>query len=176
MPSRTRREAFASLSSFLGLSKKDTTEVLLRPPYNSNESLFAQSCPTCVDTPCVGACPEAIIALDDGKLPYLVFTQSGCTFCEECAKVCPFAVLDNSLTCKGFIRADFKIDTSQCMAWNQTICRSCADACDAKAIAFFGMLRPQIEIEKCTGCGMCYAPCPTSAIVFSAKRMEKENK
>lgn len=176
MPSRTRREAFASLSSFLGLSKKDITEALVRPPYNSNERLFAQNCPMCVDAPCVGACPEAIIALDDGKLPYLVFTQSGCTFCEECAKVCPSDVLNNSLTCKGFIRADFKIDTAQCMAWNQTICRSCADACDAKAIAFFGMLRPQIEMEKCTGCGMCYAPCPTSAIVFSAQRMEKEQK
>lgn len=174
MAENTRREAFASLSSFFGQTKQKALKALIRPPYNSDERLFAQICSACSDAPCLVSCPEEIIALDDGKIPYIVFTQSGCTFCEECAKACPHEVLVLSSTCHANIRANFKIDTVQCMAWNQTICQSCADACEAKAIAFFGMLRPLIEMKKCTGCGMCYAPCPTNAIVFSAQRTGKE--
>ncbi|MDD2382944.1 MAG: ferredoxin-type protein NapF [Sulfurospirillaceae bacterium] len=174
MASNTRREAFASLSSFFGPKTQKALKTLVRPPYHSDERLLMQICPTCSDAPCLASCPEEIIALDDGKIPYIVFTQSGCTFCEECAKACPHDVLALSFTSQAKISANFKIDTVQCMAWNQTICQSCADACDAKAITFFGMLRPLIEMKKCTGCGMCYSPCPTNAIVFSAQHTVKE--
>ncbi|MDD3343812.1 MAG: ferredoxin-type protein NapF [Sulfurospirillaceae bacterium] len=173
MNENTKREAFVSLFSFFGRTQVKTDKVVIRPPYNADERLFAHMCPTCVQTPCVSACPEKIIVIEDDKIPYIVFTQSGCTFCEECAKACPQDVLTLGTTSAIRLEASFKIDTVQCLAWKQTICRSCADVCDAKAIVFFGMLRPLIEIEKCTGCGMCYAPCPTNAIAFSAQHRGK---
>jgi ferredoxin len=43
-------------------------------------------------------------------------------------------------------------------------CRVCGDFCDARAIRFAprigGSPLPEIDTEKCTGCGACVAPCP----------------
>lgn len=162
-----KREAFASLSSLFGAKKKEEKPKLIRPPYNEDNHLFESLCPTCIDTPCVHACEENIIGIDNAKIPYLLFSKSGCTFCEECARVCPHEVLH--VNASANIDAVFRIDVGACMAWNSTICNSCADMCQEKAIKFLGMFRPLIEVEKCTGCGFCYGVCPTSAVLFKAK-------
>ncbi|MBV5278420.1 MAG: 4Fe-4S binding protein [Campylobacteraceae bacterium] len=167
-----KREAFASLSSLFGVKKREEKPKLIRPPYNEDKLLFEKFCPTCLDTPCVHACEEDIIGLDNTKIPYLLFTKSGCTFCKECASVCPHDVLDEKSTSK--IHADFHIDLGECMAWNSTICNSCADVCDEKAVKFLGMFRPQIEMDKCTGCGFCYGVCPSNAILFKYNHSKKE--
>lgn len=164
-----KREAFASLSSLFSCSRKEEKPKLVRPPYNEERTLFATHCPTCVDTPCVSACEEAIIGIDAQHMPYVFFTESGCTFCEECARVCPHEVLHVELTCKAKIAVDFRINMKECMAWNSIICNSCADVCDVFAITFFGMLRPTLSMDKCTGCGFCYGVCPTNAITFKSK-------
>ena len=158
-----KREAFASLSSiFKPKSKKNQSS--LRPPYAISPELFDTLCLTCKDTPCVAACEENIIVLDNDKIPSLLFTQSGCTFCKECALSCPLGVL--KVDEPPFIKAVFKINTQTCMAWSSVICNSCADVCDAKAIAFFGMLRPVLDKDKCTACGFCYGVCPTKAVEY----------
>ena len=172
MTDSKKREAFASLSSLFGSPKKEEKQKLIRPPYNEDSHFFETFCPFCIDAPCVNACKEKIIGLDNTKIPYLLFTQSGCTFCEECARVCPSEVLHVSATCKAKIEATFRIDVGNCLAWKETICNSCADVCHDKAIKFFGMFRPLIDMEKCTGCGFCYGICPTNAVVFKAKEKQ----
>ena len=162
-----KREAFASFSSWFGAHKKEEKPKLIRPPYNEDKSLFETLCPTCLDTPCVLACEEDIIGLDNVKIPYLLFTKSGCTFCEECARACPHDVLHVGFPAK--IDVFVRIDVGTCIAWNSTICNSCADVCNDKAIKFLGMFRPLIEIDQCTGCGFCYGVCPTNAVIFKAK-------
>lgn len=166
MIDRPKREVLTSLSSLFGREKKEGGTAKVRPPYNQVFTLFEKKCPECIDAPCVNACEEEIIALDDKKIPYIVFTKSGCTFCEECARACPHEVLHGEPHVKATLKAKFSINTAQCLAWNATICRSCADVCDAKAIPFFGMFRPLIETDKCTGCGFCVSICPTEAITF----------
>lgn len=57
-----------------------------------------------------------------------------------------------------------------CIAFKQVVCRSCGDACEARAIRFKlragGVAVPVLDAESCTGCGACIAPCPVAAIAF----------
>lgn len=159
-----KREAFASFSTLLGRGKKENQ--VIRPPYAQNKALFDTICLTCKDAPCVSACEEEIIFLDENHTPCLLFTKSGCTFCEECAKACPNTVLHVKLPNEAKIDVNVKIDVGKCIAWNGTICHSCGDICNVKAITFFGMFRPVVEMDTCNGCGFCYSVCPTNAVAY----------
>jgi ferredoxin-type protein NapF len=153
-----RRELFSSLSS--SFSKKEKQETIIRPPYFQNESIFFTNCISC-DGLCSTACEENIIVIQEDLTPKLDFTSSGCTYCDECANVCPSEVL--KLEYKKHINAKIEIDVLSCLAWNQTMCFSCKDPCLDNAIDFLGMFRPSIN-DNCTSCGFCIKTCPTNAI------------
>lgn len=57
------------------------------------------------------------------------------------------------------------------MARGNVVCRTCGDACEAAAIRFRprlgGAALPEVDGEKCTGCGACVAPCPAAAITLA---------
>ena len=160
-----RRELFSSLASSLKDVVKTTSteqqESFLRPPYYNDESLFHNECSKC-DAKCATVCEEEIIKITTDGSPYLDFAHSGCTFCDECAKVCEFGVL--SLEYKREINATIAINTQECMSWNATMCFSCKDPCLDNAIDFKAMFMPSIDENRCTACGFCISRCPTSAI------------
>jgi len=166
MPSRSRRAVISAL-----FGKKDTENnskiICIRPPYHHKDYDFSLVCSQCKDTPCVGACEENIIMLDAAHTPCLDFTKKGCTFCEACANVCPSKILD--ITCKSDLDVTAEIDIMACMAWHQSLCNSCLDACQSKAIQFLGLSRPSIDTTLCTGCGCCVSICPSEAISMHAK-------
>ena len=164
----SRRGVFTSLFGKKS-AQKSQTELCVRPPYHQKEYEFSEICVTCKESPCVNACEENIIFLDAAHTPCLDFTKRGCTFCEACASACPSEVL--SLTCKDekslHVKAD--IDIMACMAWHQSLCNSCLDACESRAILFLGLFRPHIEMDMCNGCGMCLGICPSNAIVIKCE-------
>ncbi|MBE0490718.1 MAG: 4Fe-4S dicluster domain-containing protein [Sulfurospirillum sp.] len=165
MRNMQRREVFSSFAS--RFKKTDTS--IVRPPYCDQIELFNQKCPACIDKPCVNACNEKIIFIDKEGLAALVFDQNGCTYCEKCALTCMGAVL--SLTCKDMrIQATFSISTQKCLAWQSVMCSSCLDACNERAIQFFGVFRPIIKKESCTNCGMCVSVCPSDALEIKGAR------
>jgi ferredoxin-type protein NapF len=156
------------LTSLFGRAKaqKNQNEFCVRPPYHQEGYEFSTHCVTCNDTPCMNACEENIIILDAAHTPCLDFTKGGCTFCEACASACPSGVL--SLTCKEekSLHVKAEIDILSCMAWHQSLCNTCLDACESHAILFLGLFRPHIERDACNGCGMCIGICPSSAILI----------
>jgi len=154
------------LTSLFG-SKKARNECVVRPPYHHVGYAFSEICVTCKDSPCINACEEKIIFLDAKHTPCLDFTKRGCTFCEACANVCPSDVL--SLTCKDekALHVKAEIDILSCMAWHQSLCNSCLDACEPRAIHFLGLWKPEIDATECIGCGMCVGICPSNAIIIT---------
>lgn len=66
--------------------------------------------------------------------------------------------------------------TAHCLARNNVLCRTCAERCPEDAIIFpkqAGTIGgPLVLVEKCSGCGACFSPCPVGAI---AMKEEDEN-
>jgi len=152
--------------------KKENSPRVVRPPYGLNESLFQSECVACESKACVTSCDEQIIIIQDDGTPRLDFTNSGCTFCEECANVCEPNVLNlENLHTSEHLNATFRISTEGCVAHNGVICFSCKEPCIDDAILFNGMFNPVIDMDKCTGCGFCLGRCPTQAINYDAIAM-----
>jgi ferredoxin-type protein NapF len=59
----------------------------------------------------------------------------------------------------------------RCLAKQNIVCGSCADACGTQAIRLVprvgGAALPVLTIHACNGCGDCVAACPTSAITLA---------
>lgn len=164
-----KREAFSSLANRFRPTR-DTNSFLARPPYNKDSSLFHKFCPECKEKPCAKVCEEEIIKIDKEKIPFLSFHKSGCIFCDDCAVACPEETL--FLDEKPIRKIDVKIeiDISSCLAWNSVVCSSCRDICPERAIDFFGIFRPTVNMLKCTACGFCYGVCPPYAIKIKERK------
>tara|TARA_Y100001960_G_scaffold222999_1_gene233340 strand:+ start:2699 stop:3046 length:348 start_codon:yes stop_codon:yes gene_type:complete len=113
-------------------------------------------------------CETKIISKGDGGFPTVDFQLDECTFCYQCADVCPEPIfLDKH---EQPWNAKAAINTS-CLAQQNVECRSCGDMCETMAINFkleIGKVaQPVIELDECNGCGACVAVCPTSSINVS---------
>lgn len=140
-----------------------------RPPWAREERDFISSCTRC--DACIDACPTAILVRADGGFPAVDFSRGECTFCGDCVTHCaPRALLRPA---EGDAPWSLKASIGQaCLAAAGVECRVCGETCRVGAIRFRprigGVALPQLEAEACTGCGACFAPCPTRAIVVQA--------
>lgn len=140
-----------------------------RPPWAREERDFISSCTRC--DACIDACPTAILVRADGGFPAVDFSRGECTFCGDCVTHCaPRALLRPA---EGDAPWSSKASIGQaCLAAAGVECRVCGENCPVGAIRFRprigGVALPQLEAEACTGCGACFAPCPTRAIVVQA--------
>ena len=155
-----RRELFTSIGSSLKGEDSKSNIKFLRPPYFKDEALFHNECHKC-ESKCDTVCEEEIIKIAQDGSPYLNFSNGGCTFCDECAKVCELDVL--TIEDKQFVNATIQINQNKCLSWNHTMCFSCKDPCLDYAIDFQAMFMPTIN-NKCTSCGFCISRCPVDAI------------
>lgn len=137
-----------------------------RPPWALPEADFLAACTRCGE--CVPACPEKIIVVERGY-PRIDFTLGACSFCGACAAACKPGVLKAGP--EGRPWRILPVFGEKCMARGNVVCRTCGDACAAAAIRFRprlgGAALPEVDGEKCTGCGACVAPCPVAAITLA---------
>jgi len=161
----SRREFFKNLTKPLAKVKEDSKPLYLRPPYARDLELFDKECIECESKDCAKVCDENIIVIEAKGTPILNFTQSGCTFCQECAIACKRGVLSIEEGQES-INATFIINKELCMSHNGSVCFSCKEPCIDNAILFKGMFEPIIDIQKCTSCGFCLSRCPTNAIEY----------
>ncbi len=141
-------------------------EKSFRPPWSVVESHFIKLCNRCGD--CLAACPTSILVKGRGGYPVVDFINGECEFCGNCALACKTAALNQSHAL-GEVPWALKAKVSDtCIAYHGVVCRSCYDQCETRAIEFgptAGRVPvPQLDIEKCTGCGACVAVCPVNAI------------
>ena len=138
-----------------------------RPPWALAEGAFIDHCTRCND--CIKACPTHILVVGDGGYPTVDFREGECTFCGDCVTACqPKALLRTEDQQAWPYTASIGED---CLPRQGVECRVCGDFCDARAIRFpprlGGSPLPEVDTEKCTGCGACVAPCPTVAVTIS---------
>jgi ferredoxin-type protein NapF len=149
----------------------------VRPPWAAAEDAFVTECDRCGD--CGVACPERVIRVGDGGFPVVDFALGGCSFCAECVTACRGRAL----------KADPERDPpwaliarigSACLATRGVVCRSCGEVCDQGAVRFRprvgGAAKPQLNAERCTGCGHCMSICPVQAVTIETPaRPEQES-
>lgn len=137
-----------------------------RPPWALAEAAFLSACSRCGE--CAPVCPTKIIVVER-DYPVVDFTRGECTFCAACVAACRTGALAANGDAPPW-RLQALIATT-CMAFGNVVCRSCGDACLAAAIRFRprlgGAAVPEVDGEKCTGCGACVAPCPAKAITLA---------
>jgi ferredoxin-type protein NapF len=140
-----------------------------RPPWALlPDDRFTTVCTRCDQ--CIDACPVHILLRGDGGFPEVRFGDSGCTECGECVRVCrPQALVRDAAASPWRWRPSL---SDRCLAQQQVECRVCGEVCDHGAIRFKPHLRsvaqPVVDLDACTGCGMCQARCPTQAIALPA--------
>lgn len=157
-----RRGFFASFRSIAtGLVKEDKPYYPLLPGFVADR---ASSCAECETSACRTSCGEEIVLIGAEGVPYMDFSRRGCTFCGDCAQVCPHDLFVTEPVER--IDAYAQINLLGCLAWNKTICRSCADVCNEKVIQFTGLFNPEINADRCTGCGFCVGVCPGFAVTI----------
>ena len=139
----------------------------MRPPWALAEADFIDRCTRCND--CLNACPTRILKAGDGGYPSVDFSAGECTFCGDCLAACQPQALQRH---DGQPAWPYKaVIGDTCLPRQGVECRVCGDFCDSRAIRFQprlgGSPLPELDPEKCTGCGACVAPCPTVAIRVS---------
>lgn len=149
----------------------------VRPPGGQDENHLLSACIRCER--CVEICPQNALRpahLEDGivavRTPTSDFNNGWCDFCKEhndgeplCVKTCPTEALrlDANATAEETILGKAYIIRDWCLAYRNTGCRFCYDACvdDAgyDAIALDEYNRPVVIEDKCVGCGICQKVC-----------------
>lgn len=162
-----RRGFFASLKSLaMGGDKEDHSFFPLLPGFIPENS---QNCLECTTSACKNVCEEGIVVREGTASVYLDFSRRGCTFCGECSAACESDCFVAEPV--KSINAEVRIGILSCLAWNKTICRSCADVCNDRAIEFTGLFNPEINPSKCTACGFCVGVCPAYTITVHPKKI-----
>ena len=141
--------------------RKPQAASAVRPPWATPQ--FIERCTRCGD--CVSACPTNIIKVGDAGFPTIDFSRGECTFCGDCSSACTPKALSQNSDQPWSLQAEI---TASCLANHAVECRICGDTCDAGAIRFVlavgKVAQPQITSTQCTGCGACFAPCPSNSI------------
>lgn len=168
------------------VSEVSASRLVLRPPGAINEEDFLATCIKC--GMCAQACPfDTLILAKPGSnkplgTPYFLPRDIPCYMCVDipCVPVCPTGSLDEaSVTTDGKLdinKADMGlavVDTKNCIAFWGIQCDVCYRACPLIDQAIYldyehnertgkhAFLKPVVNSDFCTGCGLCEKACVT---------------
>lgn len=185
-----RKLIFTSILGFLAVpffritpASKRASEKLIRPPGALPEEQFLQKCVKCGE--CMKVCPTNALqpALTEAGpegiwTPMLVPKIGYCDYyCSLCTQVCPTGALKElTIEKKNEIKIGSAwVNRNRCIPWKfGDPCIVCEEHCPVspKAIKFMkievkrqdGVIKtpiaPVIDLDQCTGCGICENKCP----------------
>lgn len=173
-----RREFFTSAFGALFRRAEDAVKektgflnagnVRIRPPGALPPEQFLEKCEKCAE--CGKACPPGVIMLvdkpgepDDGT-PVILPASQPCHLCDgyPCAAACPSGALITPEAGTAKIGLA-KLYRPECLNSSAARCSFCVEYCPKKGSAISAGLDgfPKINLDECTGCGVCEYYCPT---------------
>lgn len=159
----------------------------VRPPGSVPEKEFLELCIRCGE--CFKVCPNSVLqplgfqqGLEGLWTPYLAADWAGCEpSCNACGQACPTgAIRPLPLAEKKVARLGLAVvNEKTCLPWaGKEACQLCVDECAAagydaiefirvhtkadasgKPVESTGFLAPQVQPDKCVGCGLCQMRC-----------------
>lgn len=165
------REAGKAMSS-TG-SEEEQEQPFARPPGAlESEDDFLNTCERC--GACAAACPHQIVRkfgptfgpLED--TPFLEPESAPCHWCEDmpCIEACPSGALRRDDPVPPI--AKVSLDRDQCLNSIGTLCDTCSYRCPSHIRAIRMARRfPVVDLERCTGCGMCVYHCEAEPTAFT---------
>ncbi|HIC86942.1 MAG TPA: 4Fe-4S dicluster domain-containing protein [Aquificae bacterium] len=164
-----KKEILNKLKNPNSIAKSPIRVNILRPPGAVDEREFAKRCIRCGR--CGEVCPYRSIKFFDIKeagiftfTPYINVLEKPCYLCMKCVEVCPSGAL---IPCeKEEVKMGIAvIDKVTCVTWNMyetgMMCKTCFNVCpfSGKALKLDLHMRPYIDENYCTGCGICAYSC-----------------
>ena len=145
----------------------------IRPPYALDELEFLLTCTRC--DKCLQACPHNIIFLLPARLgakvastPALDLLHKGCHLCHDwpCVQACDPGALKLASPSDGeepepLHLASVSINTCVCLPYNGPECSACASSCPVPGALLWDGVKPHIDADRCSGCGLCREACIT---------------
>ncbi len=147
-----------------------------RPPGGQDEDRLIAACIRC--ELCYEVCPRNVIVpahaesgIVNMRTPVMSFDEDYCDFCARdnggvprCVEVCPTKALslDEDARAETVIIGRAVINERECLAFRDTGCRFCYDACPYEAIVLDGgdfHPTPRVLPDVCNGCGACESVC-----------------
>jgi ferredoxin-type protein NapF len=152
------------------------TRKYLRPPGALPEKLFVSSCKRCGS--CAQACPNKCIQLLPETVgiefgtPIMNYTAAGCDMCRRCIEACPTKVLSEDYIDQPIGKAI--INRNICMAASGGICsQNCLAGCSTyNAIDNNSHTIPEIDPNRCMGCGECIHSCIMSPSAIQVETIQ----
>lgn len=103
----------------------------------------------------------------------LKFVNEDCKMCQTCASVCSMNKWSECSVELGAMNLDINFSTADVVLelCKQCPAPSCVYVC-ARHAFFFNETAGvyQVDLERCSGCGLCVDACPTHAISFNRPR------
>ncbi len=151
--------------------EKRQPQPFLRPPGALPGKKFLELCQQCPD--CLVACPKEAIRFlghEFGKLagtPAVIPRDSPCWLCKDlpCIAACTTGALQ-PVEVAEVKMGKARINYGACYVSTGQPCDYCVMRCPLKpsAVRWGNQNLPEIDVDACTGCGVCDYLCPANAI------------
>lgn len=152
------------------------------PPGAKSLEHYKKSCIAC--NLCVSACPTSVLSSNfsgagnvDGIMkPVMDYSSSYCLYdCVECANICPAGALEDITPAEKKLTqlGTANLIKENCIAWMEhKYCTICDEYCPTKAVHAIthpdagipGLTVPEVDPERCIGCGACEHVCPAKPV------------
>ena len=155
----------------MGVAIAETITPQRRPPGALPEARFLLRCNRCHD--CIRACPHGAVlqfTTTAGRTlegtPVMRPERRACEMCEgfPCAAACKEGALAVPEQPETVRLGRVRIRTDLCIAYLGPECGACTGLCPEGATGCMRLpgWRPEIDGERCNGCGRCIHACPTA--------------
>ena len=158
-------------------SEPEALPRFLRPPGALPEAQFLTTCTRCDD--CVKVCPKWAIRKAGVELgagiegtPMILPETNPCWLCKDlpCISACEAGALQPVEGPEAVRMGTVHVDVGRCYAAAGSICETCQERCPVRPRVVkvsFGQA-PNVDVERCTGCGVCAYLCPADAMQIRA--------